>query len=820
MMPLKEFIKGPAGLPSLLNYLAFVDEGVLLNHDGSLSGSFYYAGPDMESSLGREEDSLAAHVNDLFMRFGAGWSLHVDLLRVPASAYPKQDFFENATSRLIEARRREAYNKEGAHYENVYGLTLTYLPSVIENRRVQGLFVRNMSQETGSDLDHQLQTFNVKLSEFADCFSNKLDLRRMNSSEMMTFLHRCVSGQADPIPVPECPIFINHYLGAHEFVGGHEPRIDGKAIGILTLTGFPVSDFSGVMNIICALPFEYRFSSRFLFLDPLDVQNMLKEYENKHAANKYSIAQMVAGALGHDPRHNPDAANRAVLTQIEEIKTAQHMVGLGDVTYGYYTGVVVLFDESKATCHEKVKTVRRVLNNHGYHAIIETMNAVEAFLGSFPGDTLMNVRKPIISTQNLANMIPLTDIWTGLEHNPCPYYPAKSPPLFYAATMGTTPFRFNLHTADVGHTLVLGPTGGGKSVLLSHIANSALRYKDAQVFFFDKGYSQFALTHAVGGNFYDILGDESTLAFCPLARIDEPQEQIWASEWVEQLIQLQGIAITPSIRADIDQAIRETSRTPNRTLSDLFLNTQNKVIQEGLSQFVAIKQGFMAGLLDARQDGLRKAAWQSFEISRLMTMDARRTTPVLLYLFHQIQRAMDGRPTFVIIDEGWMIMMNALFMDYWIEFLRTARKNNACIVLATQSLADVVKSGAFSVINESCPTKIFLPNPAANAPDCRSFYEAFGLNERQVEIISQAESKRQYYLTAQNLGERLIDLGLSPLELAFYAVGAAPLDRAAIGRFQADHGERWVAAWLNERGLKEESSAWAQLHAVRKGDIR
>ncbi|MFH0754236.1 MAG: hypothetical protein V2A70_06700 [Candidatus Omnitrophota bacterium] len=813
MIPLKEFIKGPSGLPSLLGYFAFVDEGVLLNHDGSLTASFYYSGPDMESSLGQEEDALATHVNNIFLRFGTGWAVHVDLLRVPASQYPDENFFNNPTGELIEARRKEAYQREGTHYENVYAVSLSYIPSVIENRRIQGFFVKNPPKEARTDLEHLVHTFNVKLGEFAESFSNKLELHRMNSAEMMTFLHRCVSGEPDLIPVPECPIFLNHYIGAHEFIAGHAPRVDEKYIGILTFTGFPANDFSGAMNILSGLPFEYRYSSRFLFLDPLDVQNMLKEYENKHAANKYSIGQMVAGAFGYDPRNNPDAANRAVITHIEEIKGAQHMGGRGDVTYGYYTGVVVIFDRNKESCDEKIKNVRRILNNNGYYSIIESMNAVEAFLGSLPGETVKNVRKPIISTQNLANMIPLTDIWTGLVENPCQYFPEKSPPLFYAATMGTTPFRFHLHVSDVGHTLVLGPTGGGKSVLLSHIANSALRYENAQVFFFDKGYSQFALTHALGGCFYDILDDDGKLAFCPLAKIDDAKEQIWASEWIEQLVKLQDVVVTPQIRADIDQAIRDTSKTPSRTLSDLYLNTQNQVIQQALSQFVTIKQGFMAGLLDAKQDGLQKSFWQTFEISRLMSMDSRRTTPVLLYLFHQIQRAMDGRPTFVIIDEGWMIMLNDLFMDYWIEFLRTARKNNACIILATQSLSDVVKAGAFSVINESCPTKIFLPNPAAKDPDCQGFYEAFGLNERQVEIIAQAESKRQYYFTAQNLGDRLIDLGLSPLELAFYAVGAAPADRLEIKKLQEEHGAKWVAQWLRQKGLKEDAHEWLKVQA-------
>ena len=523
---------------------------------------------------------------------------------------------------------------------------------------------------------------------------------------------------------------------------------------------------------------------------------------------KYSIGQMVMGAFGKDPRLSPDAANRSVLTKIEETKTAQEAIELGQVNYGYATFVVVILDRDQAECKRKTEFVRDLLNNNWFPSIIEKMNSIEGFLGSLPGETLKNIRKPFINTQNLANMLTLTDVWTGAVYNPCPYYPQNSPPLFYAATRGTTPFRFNVHVGDVGHTLILGPTGAGKSVLLSHIANSALRYEGAQLYIFDKGYSQYALTHAVGGEFYDILGDDDDLAFCPLSNLDDLAEQKWACGWIEGIVSLQGVGMTPALRAAIETAVRDTSKSPSKTLSDFYLNLQNDEIKEALKPFVQIKDGYMSSLLDAKEDGFKKSSFQTFEISNLMGLDNRLSTPVLLYLFHKIQRSLDGRPTFIIIDEGWLIMLHETFMTYWIEFLRTIRKNNACVLLATQSLSDIVHSPYVSFINESCFTKVFLPNPAAKEADSKEFYEAFGLNVRQIEIISEAVRKKHYYVTARDVGHRLIDLGLKNLELAFYGAGTTPQERQKIKEFKKNCGDNWPAKWLDSKGLKAEAQEW------------
>jgi type IV secretion system protein TrbE len=140
--------------------------------------------------------------------------------------------------------------------------------------------------------------------------------------------------------------------------------------------------------------------------------------------------------------------------------------------------------------------------------------------------------------------------------------------------------------------------------------------------------------------------------------------------------------------------------------------------------------------------------------------------PVLTYLFHCVDRRLDGRPTLIILDEAWVMLANSLFGAKVEEWLRTLRKKNAAVVLATQSLSEVVNSPVRDVILESCPTKILLPNPEARNPATTELYRKFGLTNRQIEIIADAVPKRHYYYVSP-LGRRLFNLSIEPATLAF-----------------------------------------------------
>ena len=174
--------------------------------------------------------------------------------------------------------------------------------------------------------------------------------------------------------------------------------------------------------------------------------------------------------------------------------------------------------------------------------------------------------------------------------------------------------------------------------------------------------------------------------------------------------------------------------------------------------------------------------------------------PVLTYLFHKLEARFDGKPTFLILDEAWVFLDDPMFAGRIREWLKVLRKKNVSVIFATQSLADIANSPIAPAIIESCLSRIFLPNNRAMEPQQKESYERFGLNKRQIQIIASATPKRDYYFQSHG-GNRLFDLQLGPVALAFCAAGSEK-DHADIdGVLEANGSESFAAQWINFKGL-------------------
>ncbi|TPE61940.1 conjugal transfer protein TrbE, partial [Sandaracinobacter neustonicus] len=170
------------------------------------------------------------------------------------------------------------------------------------------------------------------------------------------------------------------------------------------------------------------------------------------------------------------------------------------------------------------------------------------------------------------------------------------------------------------------------------------------------------------------------------------------------------------------------------------------------------------------------------------------------YLFHRIEDRLDGAPTLIIIDEGWLALDDAAFASQLREWLKTLRKKNASVIFATQSLSDIDASPLAPVLIESCHTRLLLPNERAIEPQIGAVYRRFGLNDRQIDILARATPKRDYYCQSRR-GNRLFELGLSDVALALCAA-SAKADQPTITAIHAEHGsDGFLAAWLRHRGL-------------------
>jgi type IV secretory pathway VirB4 component len=331
------------------------------------------------------------------------------------------------------------------------------------------------------------------------------------------------------------------------------------------------------------------------------------------------------------------------------------------------------------------------------------------------------VRQPPISTLNLAHLIPVSAVWAGPVRNDH----LNGPPLFHARTDGATPFRFSLHVGDVGHTLVVGPTGAGKSVLLALMALQFRRYPGAKVFAFDFGGSIRAGCLGMGGDYLDLgsalLGDAAEpVALQPLVRIEDSGERAWAAEWLAGILAREAVAVTPEVKDHIWSALSSLATAPaaERTLTGLSVLLQSNPLKRALAVYTLA--GAWGRLLDAEAEWLGQSDVVAIETEGLVGTSA--APAVLAYLFHRIEARLDGTPTLLIVDEGWLALDDAAFGTQLREWLKTLRKKNASVIFATQSLADIDRSAIAPSIVESCPTRVFLPNERAFEPQIAAIY--------------------------------------------------------------------------------------------------
>ena len=800
MLNLKEYRSKADRLADHLPWAALVAEGVVLNKDGSFQRSFAFRGPDMESATEAELVSISARANNVLRRLGSGWALFFEAERREAASYPDSDF-PDAASWLVDRERRAAFMAEGAHYENFTWLTLVWLPPADNEEAAGRALVERADEEQGRDWRGALDHFIAETNRVLDLFQGFLSFARaLSSEEMLSYLHGTISERRHAISVPETPMYLDGVLADTPLIGGLEPMLGDMHVRTLTVMGFPNASRPALLDALNTLDSGYRWVTRFIALDKAQATKTLTSLRRQWFNKRKSVTTILREVLYNSPAQllDSDADNKVV-----DADLALQALGGDHVSFGYLTTTITVMDRDRAAVEEKLRGVERILGSLGFATIRERVNAVEALLSSLPGHVYANVRQPLVHSLNLAHMIPLSCVWAGPVRNEhlAKITQTESPPLLHARTAGSTPFRLSTHVGDVGHMMVVGPTGAGKSVLLSLIALQFRRYAGSQTILFDKGLSARAAVISMGGAHHrlGIGGERGELAFQPLARIDDPAERAWAAEWLSSLLVGEGVVVTPEVRDQLWSALGSlASASPEeRTITGLTLVLQSNALRLALAPYTL--DGPYGRLLDADQERLRFTDTLCFETEALMEQKPV-VAPVLSYLFHRLEERFDGRPTLLILDEAWIYLDHPLFVARIREWLKTLRKKNVAVVFATQSLADIDGSTIAPAIIESCPQRILLPNASAIEPQSRAAYQRFGLNARQIELIASATPKQHYYLQSSR-GNRLFELGLGPVALTLCG-SSDPASQKRIDAILVEHSARNFAEhFLDDAGL-------------------
>lgn len=778
MLNLAEYRRRASGLADHLPWAALVAPGVVLNKDGSLQRSFRFRGPDLESATEVELVAACARLNNVLRRLGSGWALFFEAERFAAPGYPDSEF-PDPLSRLVDEERRASFEADGVAFESAYHLTLVWMPPPDPVQRAEQALI-----EAGGEPSAHLAWFVTETDRVLDLLGGVLpEVAALDDAGTLAYLHATISTRAHTIAVPEVPVHLDAVLVDEPVTGGLEPCLGDEHLALLSLRGLPNATRPGLLDELNHLGFAYRWVTRFIPLDRVAATRVLGRLRRQWFAKRKSMAALLREVMFNEPVPllDSDADNKAA-----DADAALQELGEGQVVFGYLTTTVCVRDRDRAIAQERLRAVERVINAHGFATIRESVNALEAWLGSLPGHVYANIRQPLVHTLNLAHLVPLSAVWAGPARNAH----LDGPPLLVAAARGT-PFRLSTHVGDVGHMMVVGPTGAGKSVLLALMALQFRRYPDARVIVFDKGYSARAAVLGMGGVHLS-LGAEN--AFQPLADVDRAEARSWAVEWVLALLEHERVEVTPELKDAVWSALTSLASAPRaeRTLTGLSVLLQSHALKAALAPYTL--EGPHGRLLDAAEDTLRLADVQCFEMEELLARPAV-LGPVLGYLFHRLEQRFDGRPTLLILDEAWAYLDDARFAARLRDWLKTLRKKNVAVVFATQSLADIAGSAIAPALIESCPQRIFLANDRALEPQLREAYARFGLNERQVALIASALPRREYYLHSR-AGCRLFELALGSVALAFCAASSAA-DQALIDTIEPP----FAANWLRARGL-------------------
>jgi type IV secretion system protein VirB4 len=408
MLALHEYRSSADRLADHLPWAALVAPGIVLNKDGSFMRVLAFRGPDLESATEAELVSACARANNVLRRFGSGWALHFDAERREALGYPDSPF-PDAASWLVDQERRAGFEAAGRHYESRFHLTLTWLPPADRSDSAGRSLIDRPDANTGRDWRGALAQFRAETDRQLDLFSAFMsEVRPLNSTETLTYLHATISTRRHDVALPETPLYLDGLLADTPLTGGLEPRLGDLHLRTLSVIGFPNLSRPGILDALNHQDFAYRWVTRFIALDKTDATKALAKLRRQWFNKRKSITAMLREVMYNQPAQllDSDADNKVV-----DADLALQALGGDHVAFGHLTTTITVSDTDRGRAEDKVRAVERIINGLGFTTIREGVNAVEAWLSSLPGHAYANVRQPLVHTLNLAHLMPLSSVW-------------------------------------------------------------------------------------------------------------------------------------------------------------------------------------------------------------------------------------------------------------------------------------------------------------------------------------------------------------------------------------------------------------------------
>ncbi len=732
-----------------LPYLRLIDESTLLLRDGSVMTAIQVPGLLFETE---DSEALNAHAatREVVLRstLDARFVLYHHVIRRRVSVDLEAEF-PDPISRHIDACWRDRLGS-GQLFVNDQFITLIRRPArgkagLVE--RVGKKFRRQDGDRLEPDpkdlrsLRAASQGLVAALSAYgATPLGEYTGPQGSTNSEMLELLSALYNGEMRPVRKPADDVDIGHMLPYRRVSFGLD-AIETRGSGapefaaILGMKDYPEATSPGLLDSLLRLPFEMVVSESYA------------PTERQTARERMDLAIRRLKSADEEA-----AAERA------DMLAARDALGNGAVGFGDHHLTVMVRERQLGQLDDAMAACAAALADTGAIAVREDTNLEPAFWGQFPGNEAYLVRRALISSANMASFGSLHGFALGQAQG---NHWGEAVTLL--ETTSATPFFFNFHHGDLGNFSVIGPSGSGKTVVMNFLAAQAQKFSPRTILF-DKDRGAELFVRGIGGRYDSIRSGEPT-GFNPLALPDTPGNRAFLRDWLGVLLKAEGPEEEQTIAAAVDAAYaNDASLRRLRHFRELLSGTRRPQpgdLADRLGAWIGAGEGpggEHAWLFDNSEDRLDLGARVlGFDMTALLE-NPRLRTPTMMYLFHRIEERLDGKPTMILIDEGWKALDDEVFAARIRDWLKTLRKRNALVGFATQSARDALESRISTALVEQTATMVFMPNSRARPED---YCDGFGLTEHELALIRTLPAHSRCFLVRQPDASVVVRLDLS-----------------------------------------------------------
>lgn len=825
MLPVRENIVKIRGesrpLSELIPWMTLVTNDLVLNKDGTLVAVFKFDGVDIEGLDDVYVENLAQTFERALRVLSDRITLSIRMSRVRAPTL-KPGHFPDPVSQAIEDSWCETLSR-GHFYTNEHHLAVMFSPPKGAEKFIDAAYhhidesgsvikglvnaLRESYSETAAfraivdKMGENISQFNEILDRFADGLDD-LHLRRLAGGDLLAHLHSMTSPAScashdyarQPVSFDTDNRYLDTTLGS-DVIEPHSKHLqfhgtETRFMAVLSIKSWPSESWAGLLDGLLAAPFELTVSQTYRLLNIEEAKAHIKDVRRMHFNMRKGILTMLREILTNKEEERGDEAREGA---IDETTDALHMLATQRVA-GFYNLTIMVYGRDEKELANSVSGVAKILQGHGFIVLRENLHALSAWASTLYGQWAEALRWVFFVGRSTADIALIHAVSSGSPDNKHLSVQTNKPQaaLTTFRTEWATPYHFNLHYQDLGNTLIVGPSGAGKSVFANFLISQWRRYMPCRIVIFDKDYSCRIPTLLQGGSHLDV--GNKRVQMNPLAKLDTPKDHEWAHGFLEMLIGSRGYEISARDTKAIWEAVDGLAALePSHRQLGALATLLPANLAEQLAEWTG--EGAQGALFDNKADALSLSDYTCIEMGGLLTQP-HTARAFMEYAFHRVDELLDGTPTLIYVEEAWFMLEDPQFASKINDWLRTLRKRNGLLMMATQSLDELASSKVFSAILSSVLTRIFLPN--MNALAAKQLYQgAFLLNDAQVERIATAQPKRQYYCVNPSMS-RLVDAPFPPDILARLRSDARAQRLFDKWEEQKDHTPDWRERYVQE----------------------